>query len=105
MKKTKHLVVVAIAAIGLTLFISCGSSIESDAKKVAGLMCEAHKNPDKSISLAIQAEEITEKYTGDNKTKFEELAEKEYEECLKTVLKSSSNSEILNMDEDDEFEF
>lgn len=97
MKKSSLL---SIVVLSIMILVSCGSSIESDAKKAAELMCEAYQNPDRSIALTVQMEEISEKYTGTDKDKFEEIAEREYEECLKSVIKSSTNSEIMNIGND-----
>lgn len=73
--KNIHLVAIAVSTLFLT---SCGKSIESDAKKIAELSCEAFKNTDKSLDIAIEIETIEEKYKGEDKEKLEKLAEEYY---------------------------
>ena len=92
----------SITVLGAVLFASliltsCGSSVESDAKKLAELQCESQKLSEKilagdisvtteSMNLAADAaklaEEVKEKYTSDEEIKkFEEALMNEMGNC------------------------
>lgn len=98
MKMKKLMTIFGAILVASFILTSCnGSSIESDAKKVAELQCKAQKLMDKvasgdmsvmeeSTKLAIEAEELLEemegKYTSDSdQLKFEEALLKEMGNC------------------------
>ena len=89
----KFLFSVAIASV----LISCGKSIESDAKKMADLMCKAQEDKSNSIEnlkYVEQIEKIEEKYSGDEKEKLQKLAEDLYlKQCGDKISSSLLNDE------------
>lgn len=73
-----------------TLMLSCGSSMESDAKKFAELQCETMQDAFKGGFGAIDTsreelmDELEAKYRKSNElTKFKQLVDKEYKENCK----------------------
>lgn len=65
---------------------SCGSSMESDAEKLAKLNCNAQNATEEQkvneLSKAAEfADKIKDKYEGEAKTKFEEAYVKYYANC------------------------
>jgi hypothetical protein len=87
-KLRKGISIFAAVIIAATFFTSCGSSMESDAKKVAEITIKSTKSlgsisPEESISNLKVMEELSQKYTSpENKKKFEELVEKDVAEGL-----------------------
>ena len=93
----KSITVFGAMVFATLILTSCGSSVESDAKKLAELQCKSQKLSEKvlagdmsvsaeSMTLATDAaklsEEIEGKYTTDEeKQKFEEALLKEMGKC------------------------
>jgi hypothetical protein len=95
--KTKSITISAATLFFTFVFASCGNSIESDAKKLAALQCEAQQLLTKAASgdmsimaestklssnAAALSEEIKGKYTSDeDQKKFTEALLKEMGNC------------------------
>ena len=101
----KFLFSIAIASV----LISCGKSIESDAKKMADLMCKAQEDKSNSIEnlkYVEQIEKIEEKYEGEEKEKLQKLAEDLYlKQCggkISSSLFDSKPSEEESLQEGDQ---
>lgn len=78
------------------VLISCGSSIESDAEKVAKLICEASNDISKAAEAHEKAENISNKYEGEEKSKFEILVLQKAKDCLpggSSISTENSSSE------------
>ncbi|HCN49687.1 MAG TPA: hypothetical protein DIT10_11430 [Chryseobacterium sp.] len=84
------------------LLISCGKSIESDAKTIADLMCKSQKdlsNTSENLKYVEEIEKIEAKYEGEEKEKLEKLAEELYiKQCgnkaVSDFLKSSEKDTL-----------
>ncbi|SIT03982.1 hypothetical protein SAMN05421786_104240 [Chryseobacterium ureilyticum] len=84
------------------LLISCGKSIESDAKTIADLMCKSQKdlsNTSENLNYVEEIEKIEAKYEGEEKEKLEKLAEELYiKQCgnnaVSDFLKSSEKDTL-----------
>ncbi|MGH1519394.1 hypothetical protein [Chryseobacterium sp. JK1] len=75
------------------LLISCGKSIESDAKAIADLMCKSQKdlsNTSENLKYVDEIEKIEAKYEGEEKEKLEKLAEELY-------IKQCRNKDVSNL--------
>ena len=74
-----------------TILISCGSSMESDAKKVVEISMKSIKSPgtistEESLNNAKLVAEFEQKYSSpEDKKKFEELVEKELTSAMGTT--------------------
>lgn len=73
---------IILGAIFSIVLISCGSSIESDAEKVAKLICEASNDSSKYSENDEKASKISDKYTGKDKEEFEKLVNEKAKDCL-----------------------
>lgn len=95
-----------ILSIGLlTTLGSCGSSMESDVDKVAKLICEANNDFSKAGEASEKALEIAEKYTGDDKLKFEQLVMQKAKDCLSYGSSiSTDNEDSYSGDEENTYE-
>lgn len=95
-----------ILSIGLlTTLGSCGSSMESDADKVAKLICEANNDFSKAGEANEKALKIAEKYTGDDKLKFEQLVMQKAKDCLSYGSSiSTDNEDSYSGDEENTYE-
>ncbi len=82
--------------------VSCGSSIESDAEKVAKLICEVQNDMSKSAEAQEKTEKISAKYEGEEKEKFEMLVMQKAKDCLPGG--SSISTESSSSDSYDDYE-
>lgn len=90
---------ITLGLIATILLSSCGSSVESDAKKLADLQCKSMKmaekiqsgemdvsNATESMSFAIEASELAEKLegkytTGEDQREFQKAVLKAMKDC------------------------
>ena len=95
---------IGILSLALLTLESCGSSMESDADKVAKLICEASDDFSKAGEANEKALKITEKYSGEERIKFEQLVMQKSLDCLTYGSNISTDSDTIEEESTYEFE-
>lgn len=82
-------------SIALTsLLISCGKSIENEAKIVADFKCLAYNNHgDKRDEFEKEIDKITSKYSGEDRAKLEKLSEELFQKSCTEKIKEDKEME------------
>lgn len=93
---------VLLSLFSLGVLVSCGNSIEKDAKKMAELMCQTYDeglSQSEKNEFLKEIEEIEQNYPKEERNKLQNLAEELFiSHCGQKVAKSLSKNEQLNKD-------